>query len=259
MGRKSTARWLATTVLGCACGVLSAGSAANASTFTASATALYDTVAVTISGTTNGSQGPTTIPTESVYSTPIQLTTTGGHSFWVFCVDIFHNINVPSGPINYGTQTLMTDNNSAVNNVPGLVHIGYGITPNQSVEIQWLAGVGVGLAGTPVVNTTDVSEIQAAIWEIEYGGTITATNGVAFTAGVNGWIGNALTATAGGTLGIPATEVHSLELTQSFVTTDGFITTGVPEPSTWAMMILGFCGLGFMAYRRKPKTAFRLA
>jgi hypothetical protein len=26
---------------------------------------------------------------------------------------------------------------------------------------------------------------------------------------------------------------------------------GVPEPSTWAMMILGFAGLGFMAYRRK--------
>jgi hypothetical protein len=27
--------------------------------------------------------------------------------------------------------------------------------------------------------------------------------------------------------------------------------SAVPEPSTWAMMILGFCGLGFMAYRRK--------
>ena len=26
---------------------------------------------------------------------------------------------------------------------------------------------------------------------------------------------------------------------------------GVPEPSTWALMIFGFCGLGFMAYRRK--------
>jgi hypothetical protein len=25
----------------------------------------------------------------------------------------------------------------------------------------------------------------------------------------------------------------------------------VPEPSTWAMMILGFAGIGFMAYRRK--------
>ncbi|MGA2871884.1 MAG: PEP-CTERM sorting domain-containing protein [Verrucomicrobiota bacterium] len=27
--------------------------------------------------------------------------------------------------------------------------------------------------------------------------------------------------------------------------------SAVPEPSTWAMMILGFCGLGFMAYWRK--------
>jgi hypothetical protein len=30
----------------------------------------------------------------------------------------------------------------------------------------------------------------------------------------------------------------------------------VPEPSTWAMMILGFAGLGVMAYRRKSKPAF---
>jgi hypothetical protein len=33
----------------------------------------------------------------------------------------------------------------------------------------------------------------------------------------------------------------------------------VPEPSTWAMMILGFCGLGFMAYRRKDKLALSAA
>lgn len=30
--------------------------------------------------------------------------------------------------------------------------------------------------------------------------------------------------------------------------------SAVPEPSTWAMMILGFCGLGFMAFRRKNST-----
>jgi hypothetical protein len=29
----------------------------------------------------------------------------------------------------------------------------------------------------------------------------------------------------------------------------------VPEPSTWAMMITGFLGLGFMAYRRRSRTA----
>lgn len=33
------------------------------------------------------------------------------------------------------------------------------------------------------------------------------------------------------------------------------ITAAVPEPSTWAMMLLGFIGLGFMAYRRKDKLA----
>jgi hypothetical protein len=33
----------------------------------------------------------------------------------------------------------------------------------------------------------------------------------------------------------------------------------VPESSTWAMMILGFLGVGFMAYRRKSKPALRFA
>lgn len=31
----------------------------------------------------------------------------------------------------------------------------------------------------------------------------------------------------------------------------GELTAAVPEPSTWTMIILGFCGLGFMAYRRR--------
>ena len=31
--------------------------------------------------------------------------------------------------------------------------------------------------------------------------------------------------------------------------------TAVPEPSTWAMMILGFAGVGFMAYRRRSNGA----
>ena len=33
----------------------------------------------------------------------------------------------------------------------------------------------------------------------------------------------------------------------------------VPEASTWAMMILGFAGVGFMAYRRKSLPSFRVA
>jgi hypothetical protein len=36
-------------------------------------------------------------------------------------------------------------------------------------------------------------------------------------------------------------------------------TATVPEPATWAMMILGFLGVGFMAYRRTGNHSFRLA
>jgi hypothetical protein len=38
-----------------------------------------------------------------------------------------------------------------------------------------------------------------------------------------------------------------------------YLTAAVPEPSTWAMMILGFAGIGFMTYRRKAKPALMAA
>jgi len=34
--------------------------------------------------------------------------------------------------------------------------------------------------------------------------------------------------------------------------------SAVPEPATWALMLLGFAGVGFAAYRRKAKPIFRL-
>jgi hypothetical protein len=37
------------------------------------------------------------------------------------------------------------------------------------------------------------------------------------------------------------------------------VVTGVPEASTWAMMLLGFFGVGFLAYRRKNQDHVRLA
>jgi hypothetical protein len=54
-------------------------------------------------------------------------------------------------------------------------------------------------------------------------------------------------------------------VTQVTFTGDGVFTgtmtaiTAVPEPSTWAMMILGFAGIGFIAYRRKSKPALMAA
>jgi len=51
------------------------------------------------------------------------------------------------------------------------------------------------------------------------------------------------------TIGFPGGEIR------------GFLVAvpAVPEPSTWAMMILGFFGVGFIAYRRQSKMSFRIA
>jgi hypothetical protein len=43
---------------------------------------------------------------------------------------------------------------------------------------------------------------------------------------------------------------------------EGSFASAVPEPATWAMMVLGFLGVGFLAYRRngrKRGLGFRLA
>ena len=61
---------------------------------------------------------------------------------------------------------------------------------------------------------------------------------------------------------ITSLTVESIQPAGSFLwpTIDNFtlaqgVTSAVPEPSTWAMMILGFAGVGFMAYRRRNQSA----
>jgi outer membrane lipase/esterase len=49
--------------------------------------------------------------------------------------------------------------------------------------------------------------------------------------------------------GIHPTAAAHMEIADAFVAV-----ATVPEPSTWAMMILGFAGVGYMAYRRRTKA-----
>jgi hypothetical protein len=58
------------------------------------------------------------------------------------------------------------------------------------------------------------------------------------------------------------TEIFTFTTTGTAATNGSSIgvIAGVPEPATWAMMILGFLGVGFMAYRGKGRApAIRLA
>ena len=58
--------------------------------------------------------------------------------------------------------------------------------------------------------------------------------------------------TTGGLLSFDASIVGTIP-------SDVIFSSSVPEPSTWATMLIGFAGLGFMAYRRKSKLTLVVA
>ena len=58
-----------------------------------------------------------------------------------------------------------------------------------------------------------------------------------------------------------ANNIKYIEITpnagQGIATLDNFtyqIASPVPEPATWAMLLFGFAGVGFLAYRKRPKS-----
>jgi hypothetical protein len=88
------------------------------------------------------------------------------------------------------------------------------------------------------------------------GGLLSYTGGAAitetFTDGTLGTSQVAFGLTGAGTIRLQNIDLIDLSgsVTQPFTIGTEQV-SAVPEPSTWAMMILGFCGLGFMAYRKK--------
>lgn len=60
--------------------------------------------------------------------------------------------------------------------------------------------------------------------------------------------------------GVPLSSGETVTINfQSPFQPDAAAIATVPEPTTWAMMLLGFAGIGFMAYRSKSKTALMAA
>jgi hypothetical protein len=50
-------------------------------------------------------------------------------------------------------------------------------------------------------------------------------------------------------------DAFTIGIGDSSTTFDFEPASAVPEPATWAMMLIGFAGIGFMAYRRQKKVA----
>jgi hypothetical protein len=91
---------------------------------------------------------------------------------------------------------------------------------------------------------------QLAIWSVEYNVTPSISNSTEL-ADFNGLLAATLNAVGPGPKalipenGWPNNTGASQQM---------LIASPVPEASTWAMMVLGFAGVGFMAYRRRNQS-----
>ena len=88
----------------------------------------------------------------------------------------------------------------------------------------------------------DPFEILAITLDLSDGGTVTQdVNGLG-GASFFGWVGGGVTG-------------FTVSSSADFAVGDFYSSIAVPEPSTWAMMLLGFAGLGFAGYRQRRKLA----
>jgi hypothetical protein len=49
--------------------------------------------------------------------------------------------------------------------------------------------------------------------------------------------------------------LRSPQVGTGFIDPPVSLSSAVPEPATWAMLLIGFAGIGFMAHRRKSRPA----
>jgi PEP-CTERM motif len=119
---------------------------------------------------------------------------------------------------------------------------------------------GIGTFNVPggYFSYNDVIFVASPLHFDVYGLLFQASNGQYYNLFTQNSPNDSISFTINGGIQNYNTEVGTGSITAPSITAPS-VTTAVPEPSTWAMLILGFCGLGFMANRRKPKPTFRLA
>ena len=156
---------------------------------------------------------------------------------WGFCVDIFtaidsgYFVQKPQN-LQYHIGDLIDDGN------------GHALTATQIQEIYGLASLGTSLIKTGASDLQNkLSGIQAAIWAIEYPAFTIDGNTDALDAYIAGYVAQA-----------PSLHGAAYALINDDGTHQDFV-VGIPEPATWAMMILGFGMVGYALRSRRRDLA----
>lgn len=219
---------LATTAL------LALSGAAKAETFTA--------VDYTVTGALNVFINP---PGENVAAGQIHLIGNGGTFMDVWCLDVFDNIVKPY------TYTVSTFTSGS--SFPGLNN------PLSDAQVRQIASL-MFLGNATNTGTFSDAVVQLAIWKAEYGAGFSDNADVGTQTQVELALADT---TFGGIFDRGDLTLHILSddpAVKSQAFGDVTVTAAVPEPSTWAMMLLGFAGIVTMAAKRRRDTgrAFRL-
>ena len=173
----------------------------------------------------------------------INLIGLGGTFMDVWCLDVFDTIQKP---YDYTISTLNAGD------------VRPGVGPLSLAQIQQITSLMI-LGNSSNTGPFADAVIQLAIWSAEYG---TSFHTLGLDSGTQASVNTALADTVFGGIDF-RTDLTLTVLTdapsdpsQAF----GQVTLAapVPEASTWTMLILGFCGLAFMAKRRNATgRAFR--
>jgi len=120
-----------------------------------------------------------------------------------------------------------------------------------------LSTFGLSLIVTPNTSDPDASA-DFVVLPSTFSPTVFNISGTNYTVKLVGFgdvVGDGFLASSGTQLHVREGLSATADLFAVVTTDISGISGGVPEPSTWAMMLLGFAGVGFMAYRRKSKPA----
>ena len=142
---------------------------------------------------------------------------------WGFCIDLFTGVSAPTQYHIAEAGELSTI-----------------FTPAQQSQVFGLAAFGANLIkiGAPDL-ANKLAAVQGAIWTIEYGPTLTVTANAAIQPYLTAYVASA-----------PSLTGNAYVLLSDDGKSQGFV-IGVPEPATWAMMIMGFGAVGMVMRSRR--------
>jgi hypothetical protein len=228
--------------------LLASAAGADATTYNVSSAGLYSYGTVQMTGNIPGygafDRG------EYAGALMLKGTTDTGAAFSLttYCFDILHNISVGFGSQSGVNYTFTSA--PLANDLTGDAGAGNALSASQIERMSGLAQLGSYMFKSNVSDLSSrMAAIQAAVWSVEYG--FAAANFSSPTA--LGFYNNYMNRSFPGA----KTPVLVASNAQGQIIGDvqGQGLGAVPEPQTWAMMVLGFGLVGVTTRRRSPARA----